>query len=85
MRVLVVEDSQRLMQTVAAALRKTGFAVDATGDGAEGLWMAESSDYDVIVLDIMLPGMDGLALLQRLRQHGRNTHVLLYVLEASAT
>lgn len=77
MRVLVVEDSQRLLQTVAAALRKTGFAVDATGNGAEGLWMAESNDYDVIVLDIMLPGMDGLSLLQRLREHEKNVHVLL--------
>jgi len=77
MRVLMVEDSQRLVQTVGAALRKVGYAVDVTGDGIEGLWLAESNDYDVIVLDIMLPGLDGLTLMQQLRQHGRNTHVLL--------
>jgi DNA-binding response OmpR family regulator len=77
MRVLFVEDSKRLQQTVGTALRRAGFAVDVSGDGAEGLWLAETNDYDALVLDIMLPGLDGLALLRRLRAQGRKTHVLL--------
>src|ERR1700722_8879782 len=77
MRVLSVEDSVRLQQTVGTALRRSGYAVDVSGDGEDGLWQAESNDYDVIVLDIMLPKLDGLSLLQRLRQKGKDTHVLL--------
>ncbi len=77
MRVLVVEDSDRLRRTVATALRRSGFAVDAAGDGPSGLWMAQSTDYDVVVLDIMLPGLDGLSLLRILRQGERSTHVLM--------
>lgn len=77
MRVLIVEDSPRLQRTVGTALRKSGYAVDVAADGEEGLWMAESHDYDVIILDIMLPKRDGLAVLGDLRQHGKTTHVLL--------
>jgi DNA-binding response OmpR family regulator len=77
MKVLLVEDSARLQMSVGRALRKAGYAVDVIGDGEEGLWQAESNNYDVIVLDIMLPKLDGLSLLQRLRQKGRETHVLL--------
>jgi DNA-binding response OmpR family regulator len=77
MRVLLVEDSKRLRTTVGAALRRSGYAVDAAADGEEGLWLAESNDYDVIVLDIMLPKLDGLSLLHQLRQRGKPTHVLL--------
>jgi len=77
MRVLLVEDSLRLQQTVGTALRRSGYAVDVSGDGEDGLWRAENNDYDVIVLDIMLPKLDGLSLLQRLRVRGKTTHVLL--------
>lgn len=77
MKVLLVEDSARLQMSVGRALRKAGYAVDVVGNGEEGLWQAESNDYDVIVLDIMLPKLDGLSLLQRLRQKGQGTHVLL--------
>jgi DNA-binding response OmpR family regulator len=77
MRVLLVEDSKRLQATVGVALRRSGYAVDVAGNGEEGLWLAESNDYDVIVLDIMLPKLDGLSLLQRLRKEGNATHVLL--------
>lgn len=77
MRVLVVEDSARLRQTVGTWLRRNGFAVDTAGDGEEGLFLAETNDYDAIVLDILLPKLDGLTLLQRLRKRGRSTHVLL--------
>jgi hypothetical protein len=77
MRVLLVEDSARLQQTVGDALRRSGYAVDVSGDGEDGLWRAENNDYDVIVLDIMLPKMDGLTLLKTLRKNGKPTHVLL--------
>jgi DNA-binding response OmpR family regulator len=77
MRVLVVEDSERLRTAVTSGLRKSGYAVDAVGDGDAGLWHALSTDYDVIVLDLSLPGLDGLTLLGRLRAAGRDTHVLV--------
>jgi DNA-binding response OmpR family regulator len=77
MRLLLVEDSERLQRSVGTGLRKSGYAVDIAGTGPEGLWHAESHDYDVIILDIMLPGFDGLTLLRRLREQGRETHVLL--------
>ena len=77
MRVLLVEDSQILLRTVRRALKHAGFAVDTAADGEEGLAAAEMNDYDVLVLDIMLPKLDGLALLRRLRAAGKTTHVLL--------
>lgn len=77
MRVLLVEDSPRLQQTVGTALRRSGFAVDVAGDGEDGLWQAEANDYDAIVLDIMLPKRDGLDVLRTLRAAGRATPVLL--------
>jgi two-component system response regulator PhoP len=77
MRVLVVEDYLPLQRAVAQGLREAGMAVDATADGEEGLWLAGSNDYDVVVLDLMLPGMDGLEILRRLRADGRGVHVLV--------
>lgn len=77
MRVLLVEDSQRFQRSITQALKRSGYAVDATGDGVEGLWFAKNHDYDVMILDLMLPGLDGLTLLQRLRREGKTTHVLI--------
>jgi len=77
MKILIVEDSEHLRRYVARALRRDGYAVDVTVDGLDGLWHAKSYQYDVIVLDIMLPGMDGLTLLHKLRQAGSETHILL--------
>jgi DNA-binding response OmpR family regulator len=77
MRVLIVEDSDTLCRSLRRALRHAGYAVDVASDGEEGLASAELNDYDVIVLDIMLPKLDGLAMVRRLRATGRNTHVLL--------
>lgn len=59
------------------ALSRSGYAVDVAGDGEQGLWLAESNRYDVIILDIMLPKLDGLGVLRRLRAAGRQDHVLL--------
>jgi DNA-binding response OmpR family regulator len=76
MRLLLVEDSERLRGSVAHALRHSGYAVDDTGDGQDGLWMATENTYDVVILDIMLPGLDGLSILDRLRAGGKETPVL---------
>lgn len=77
MRLLLIEDYRPLRESLTKGLREAGFAVDATGDGQEGFWYATSNDYDVIILDLMLPGMDGLNLLSRLRAKGRQNHVLI--------
>lgn len=77
MRILLIEDSERLQRSVGAGLRKAGYAVDVAGDGEDGLWRAQSDEYDVIVLDLMLPKIDGLTILQRLRKQGKDTHVLI--------
>jgi DNA-binding response OmpR family regulator len=77
MRVLVVEDYPPLRDALAEGLRDAGFAVDVAADGETGLWHASTGDYDAIVLDVMLPKVDGLTVLRRLRNAGRNTHVLI--------
>jgi len=77
MRVLLVEDSTRLQAAVARGLRRSGYAVDVTGNGEEGLWLATSNEYDVVILDLMLPGLDGLTVLERLRGQERAAHVLV--------
>ena len=77
MRVLVVEDSDRLRESLAIGLRDSGFAVDTAADGLEGLRLAGGEHHDVIVLDIMLPGMDGFKLLDTLRRKHVETHVLI--------
>ena len=77
MRLLLVEDYPPLQKSVVKGLREAGFAVDVTGDGQEALWYAQSNQYDVIVLDLMLPGLDGLSILRHLRAEGRESHVLI--------
>lgn len=77
MRLLLAEDSERLRQTLATAFRRSGYALDETGSGTDALWMAKEGTYDAIILDIMLPGIDGLAILEDLRKNGVATPVLL--------
>lgn len=77
MRILLIEDSPRLQRSLGAGLRKANYAVDVVGDGREGFQKARYGEYDAIVLDLMLPGLDGLALLKKLREEGKNTHVLI--------
>ena len=77
MRVLIVEDSELLRDSLAQGLREAGFSVDSAADGDDGLWLAETGDYDVIVLDLMLPGIDGLTLLSSIRAKRQDTHVLI--------
>jgi len=77
MKILIVEDSPRLRRSLVEGLSRLGLTVDASGEGPEGLCLARSTDYDVIVLDIMLPGMDGLTLLKRFREKKTNTRILI--------
>ena len=77
MKVLIIEDSERLQRSLKHGLSRSGFAVDVVGDGEDGLAYARHGKYDVIVLDLMLPGLDGLSLLRRLRGSGSNAHVLI--------
>jgi two-component system OmpR family response regulator len=68
MRILVVEDEPDLLRSLAQALREEGYAVDTASNGDDGLFNAEGTDYDAIILDVMLPGMDGWEILKRLRK-----------------
>ncbi len=78
MRVLVIEDELRLAENVASALREgPGFAVDCAGDGETGLGLARNLCYDLIILDLMLPKLDGLSVLKRLRSRQDQTPVLV--------
>jgi DNA-binding response OmpR family regulator len=77
MRILVVEDYPPLRLSLTRGLREAGYAVDAVADGEQALAYAEAGDYDLIVLDIMLPVVDGLSVLRRLREERRPARVLL--------
>jgi DNA-binding response OmpR family regulator len=77
MRVLVVEDYAPVRRSVSQALEEHGFAVDTAADGEDGLWFAEENPYDAIVLDIMLPKLDGIGVLRKLRAKGASVPVLL--------
>src|SRR6266545_3233143 len=77
MRVLVVEDYAPVRAAVREGLAENGFAVDTASDGEEGLWLAESNPYDVIVLDLMLPKMDGNSVLRKLRAKGSQVAVIV--------
>ncbi len=77
MRVLVVEDEAKMAGLIKRALQEEGHAVDVAGDGPEGLWLATENRYAAIVLDIMLPGFDGVELCRRLRAADDWTPVLM--------
>ncbi len=77
MRVLVVEDYTPVREAVTQGLREAGFAVDSASDGRDGLWHATKNQYDVIVLDVMLPNVSGIEILQRLRKEKSEARVLL--------
>src|SRR5579883_1608071 len=84
MRILVVEDEPDLLSSLAQALREEGYAVDTAADGEEGLFKAESSDYDVLLLDVMLPKMDGWTVLKTLRQTKKTPVLMLTARDRSA-
>jgi two-component system OmpR family response regulator len=77
MRVLVVEDEERLAEGLRAGLEAEGFATDVAADGIDGLWMAREHPYDAIVLDILLPGMNGYRVCAAIREAGVWTPILM--------
>ena len=82
MRILVVEDEPRLQRSLAKALREENYAVDTAGDGEEALFKAESSEYNVIILDVMMPRLDGWQVLDRLRKRKRTPVLMLTARDA---
>jgi DNA-binding response OmpR family regulator len=82
MRMLLVEDEKKVSELVARALRAERYAVDVADDGTQGWELAQAYDYDLIILDLMLPGLSGEELLRRIRR--RNPHVPILVLTARA-
>lgn len=73
MRILLVEDDPKIATFVKKGLKQAGFAVEHAADGEEGYYMATASQYDAAIVDIMLPKLDGLALIDRLRLEEVNT------------
>jgi len=80
MRMLLVEDEKKLSELVARALRAERYAIDVADDGTQGWELAQAYDYDLIILDLMLPGLSGEELLRRIRR--KNSHVPILVLTA---
>ena len=77
MRVLLVEDESRAAQMLAKGLREQAYAVDVSRDGREALYQASITDYDAVILDVMLPGLDGLQVCEELRRQGSRVPVLM--------
>ena len=84
MKVLVVEDEPRLQRSLTKALREANYAVDAACDGDEALFKAESADYNLIILDVMMPGLDGWQVLDRLRRRKQTPVLMLTAKDAPA-
>lgn len=82
MRILVVEDEPDLLTSLLQALREDGYAADGAADGHEGLYKARNSDYDAVVLDVMLPGIDGWEVLSRLRKTKKTAVLMLTARDA---
>lgn len=77
MAILLIEDYAPLRKSLTKGLREAGFAVDVAADGEDGLWQAQSGKHDVIILDLMLPKLDGLSILRKLREKGSTVHILI--------
>jgi two-component system OmpR family response regulator len=84
MRILLIEDEDRLRTTLAKALREEGYAVDVAEDGVEGLHKAGQNDYNVVLLDVMLPGRDGWTVLRELRKTKATPVLMLTALDAAS-
>jgi two-component system copper resistance phosphate regulon response regulator CusR len=77
MKLLLVEDSERLQRSLSTGLQRNGFTVDQAFDGEEALAYIATNSYQVMILDLMLPGIDGLSVLSKLRADGNDCHVLI--------
>jgi two-component system OmpR family response regulator len=83
MRILVVEDDKKIASFIVNGLKQSGYAVDLAGDGEEGLMLARTIAYDAVVVDVMLPKLGGLSLVQQLRAQGARSPVLILSAKAS--
>ena len=83
MRILVVEDDKKIASFIVNGLKQSGYAVDHSSDGEDGLFRAQTIAYDAAVVDLMLPKLDGLGLIQQARAHGVRTPVLILSAKAS--
>ena len=77
MNILLIEDSEHLRRSLVVGLSNLGFTIDETGDGSKGLSMAITNDYDFIILDLMLPNVDGITLLKSIRKMGNDVKVII--------
>ena len=77
MRILVVEDEHKIANSIKRGLEQENFAVDVAYDGSDGYDMATGEEYDIIILDLMLPGMDGMTICKNLRVEGNHTPILI--------
>lgn len=82
MRILIAEDDRSLSRAVSAILEKNHYSADTVSNGTDALFYLESSLYDAAILDIMMPGADGITVLKTIRSHGNNTPVLLLTAKA---
>src|ERR1017187_9470041 len=83
MRILVVEDDKKIASFIVNGLKQSGYAVDHSADGENGLIAAQTISYDAAVVDIMLPKLDGLSLVQQLRAKGIRMPILILIAKAS--
>lgn len=84
MKILIIEDENRLSANITKGLTEQGFAVDQSFDGEDGLYMAQSGEYDLIILDIMLPKIDGITICKTLRTKNNKTPILILTAKATA-
>jgi DNA-binding response OmpR family regulator len=77
MRLLLVEDDARIARFVAKGLREESYAVDVVANGNDAVYQAEINDYDVVILDVMIPGLDGFAACRAIRENGKRTPILM--------
>lgn len=83
MRILVVEDEKQLAQNIKDYFAKKGWAIDLAPDGEEGMFLAQNESYDLLILDLALPDMDGLKICQSLRSKGKRTPILILTARSS--
>lgn len=77
MRILIIEDEGKIAAFLKRGLKEEGYAVDVAADGEQGHFLASTQEYDLIILDIMLPGMDGISLCRKLRSEGNEVKILI--------
>jgi heavy metal response regulator len=77
MRILIIEDEGKIAAFLKRGLKEEGYAVDVAADGEQGHFLASTEEYDLIILDLMLPGMDGISLCRKLRSEGNEVKILI--------